>query len=357
MPGVDNWKTMVGDKWRPCCTTVCFTALASWSTTSAESTFTRGKKALLQARLNKRLRATGISPLTRTISITSLRPRMVRNWFIFWIPSPQTSPISFANPNISIFSPSTAIPALLEEKRKEKSTRIRVWSAGCSTGEEPYSLAMCILTALDTTCKWDFRILATDISTRVLEFAARGVYSDEKIQKVPQHLRSLHFQKSLDESGRNQYRVSEHLKRIVTFRRLNLKEQFPFKGPFDYIFCRNVMIYFDKKTQETLINNIARISGPGGVPVRWAFGEPDRLEASPHVCSTRRVQEMRLHGPGPALFFEVTAKRALSAHPDCVREKAWGPGPCGRGRLDPWLAPWDWKVEARMLSNATIENA
>lgn len=222
-----------------------------------------GKKALLQARLNKRLRATGISSYEDYFAyVTSPQNGAELVHFLDSVSTNLT--YFFREPQHFDFLSEVAMPALIEEKRKERSTRIRVWSAGCSTGEEAYSLAMCILATLDSTHKWDFRILATDISTRVLEFAARGVYSDEKIQKVPQYLRNLHFHKLPAENGRNQYRVAEHLKRIVTFRRLNLKEQFPFKGPFDYIFCRNVMIYFDKKTQETLINNVAGYLGQGG---------------------------------------------------------------------------------------------
>jgi len=222
-----------------------------------------GKKALLQARLNKRLRATGISSYEDYFKyITS--PHNGAE-LVHFLDSVSTNLTYFFRESQHFdFLSEVAMPALLEEKKKEKSNRIRVWSAGCSTGEEPYSLAMCILSALDSVPKWDFRILATDISTRVLEFAARGCYSEEKVQKVPHSLRQAHFHKSVDGMGKNQYEVAEHLRRIVTFRRLNLKEQFPFKGPFDYIFCRNVMIYFDKKTQEALINNIAGYLGQEG---------------------------------------------------------------------------------------------
>ena len=194
-----------------------------------------GKKALLQARLNKRLRATGISSYEDYFAYVTSPENGAE--LVHFLDSVSTNLTYFFRESQHFdFLTEVAMPALIEEKRKEKSSRIRVWSAGCSTGEEPYSLAMCILAALDSSHKWDFRILATDISTKVLEFAAKGVYSDEKIQKVPQSLRSLHFHKSLDETGRNQYRVAELLKRIVTFRRLNLKEPFPFKGPFDYVF-------------------------------------------------------------------------------------------------------------------------
>lgn len=222
-----------------------------------------GKKALLQARLNKRLRATGISSYEDYFAyITS--PGNGEE-LVHFLDSVSTNLTYFFRESQHFsFLTEVAVPALIEEKKKERSNRIRVWSAGCSTGEEPYSLAMCILASIDSLQKWDFRILATDISTRVLEIASRGSYSDEKIQKIPSHLRNHYFHKNVDEAGRNQYQVADHLKRIITFRRLNLKERFPFKGPFDYVFCRNVMIYFDKQTQETLINNIAGYLSQGG---------------------------------------------------------------------------------------------
>ncbi|MCE5336431.1 MAG: protein-glutamate O-methyltransferase, partial [Desulfobacteraceae bacterium] len=157
-----------------------------------------------------------------------------------------------------------ALPELVEKKCKGRDGRVRIWSAGCSTGEEPYSLAMCVLANLPDAMKWDFRILATDISTRALEVASKGAYTDDKVQKVPPALRQLHFRKNGNGNGRAEYEIAPHLKRIITFRRLNLKEGYPFKGPFDFIFCRNVMIYFDKKTQEELVNKMAGYLGPGG---------------------------------------------------------------------------------------------
>ena len=222
-----------------------------------------GKKALLQARLNKRLRATGIPSYKEYFEyVTSARNTAE---LINFLDSVSTNLTYFFRESQHFdYLEQVLLPDLLERKRGERSNRLRIWSAGCSTGEEPYTLAMCVLSHLDDAQRWDFRILATDISTRVLELAARGVYSDEKIQKVPASLRQVHFHKSMDGEGRVEFEVAAHLKRIVSFRRLNLKDSYPFKGPFDYIFCRNVMIYFDKKTQEDLIKRLAGYLSPGG---------------------------------------------------------------------------------------------
>ena len=222
-----------------------------------------GKRALLQARLNKRLRQTGIGSYEDYFkSITSgANP----GEFINFLDSVSTNLTYFFRESQHFdFMEMVALPQLLEKKRKDRDSRIRIWSAGCSTGEEPYSLAMCVLGHWPETARWDFRILATDISTRALQVAMNGAYSTEKIERIPPALRQQYFHSISNGNGRLEYEVAAHVKRIVTFRRLNLMEPYPFKGPFDFIFCRNVMIYFDKKTQEELINKISGFLGEGG---------------------------------------------------------------------------------------------
>ncbi len=222
-----------------------------------------GKKALLQARLNKRLRLTGISSYEEYFQFITAPGNPTE--FIHFLDSVSTNlTYFFREAQHFDFLEQVALPELFARKQKDRDSRLRIWSAGCSTGEEPYSLAMSVLNRLPDTTRWDFRILATDISTRALEAANIGVYSDEKIQKVPPALRQAYFRKTNTGNGKGEYEVSPHLKRIITFRRLNLKEPYPFKGPFDFIFCRNVMIYFDKKTQEDLVNRMASFLGPDG---------------------------------------------------------------------------------------------
>jgi chemotaxis protein methyltransferase CheR len=240
-----------------------------------------GKKALLQARLNKRLRMTGIDSYKEYYEfITSgVNP----GEFVNFLDSISTNlTFFFREAQHFDFLDRVALPELLEAKRKERNTRIRVWSAGCSTGEEPYSLAMCVLGHLQDNTKWDFRILATDISTRVLEMASRGVYSEEKVKKVPAGLRQTYFRKVGAENGVSDFQVVPDIKRLITFHRLNLKEPFPFKGPFDFIFCRNVMIYFDKKTQEELVNKMAAFLGAGGY---FCVGHSESLTGLAHKLS------------------------------------------------------------------------
>jgi chemotaxis protein methyltransferase CheR len=221
-----------------------------------------GKRELLQARLNKRLRATGIESYRQYYEhITSPNNNGEIIHFLDSISTNLT--YFFREPKHFEFLDRIALPELLLGKGNNRNQRIRIWSAGCSTGEEPYSLAMSVLPHLDDPGKWDFKILATDISTRVLDVGLKGVYPKERVEKVPQALQKLYFQRQRTQNG-DIFQISPALKRIVTFRRLNLKDNYPFSGPFDFIFCRNVMIYFDKETQQHLVQKMAGYLAEGG---------------------------------------------------------------------------------------------
>ncbi len=142
--------------------------------------------------------------------------------------------------------------------------RIRVWSSACSSGEEPYTVAMTLMDGVQNPSQWDFKILASDISTRVLARAAEGVYDDERVREVPPEIVRRHFLRGKGaQSG--MIKVKPHLAAMIRFRRLNLMDEtFPIKSPLDVIFCRNVMIYFDRPTQERLVNKFYRYLKPGG---------------------------------------------------------------------------------------------
>lgn len=222
-----------------------------------------GKKALLQARLNRRLRQTGIGTYEEYFKFITSEHNPGE--FVHFLDSISTNlTYFFREPQHFDFLEQVALPELIARKRKERDIRIRIWSAGCSTGEEPYSLAMCVLGHLQEIARWDVRILATDISTRALEAASKGIYTEDKIQKVPPSFRQQNFNKLISGNGRQEYEIAPHVKRLVTFHRLNLKDPYPFNGRFDFIFCRNVMIYFDKKTQQELVNRIANFLSRGG---------------------------------------------------------------------------------------------
>jgi chemotaxis protein methyltransferase CheR len=222
----------------------------------------QGKRALLQARLNKRLRATNFSDYESYYR--HLTSEGNDGELVHLLDCISTNLTYFFREAQHFEFLKQVLPTLLTEKKKQGDSRLRIWSAGCSTGEEPYSLAMLVLPYLEEFPACDFRILATDISMRVLANAAQGTYSAEKVEKIPEFLRQRYFQPRRSQNGGYEYEVSPLLKRSVSFRRLNLKDNYPFKGQFDYIFCRNVMIYFDKQTQEQLVGRMAGFLTPGG---------------------------------------------------------------------------------------------
>ncbi|HLJ39266.1 MAG TPA: protein-glutamate O-methyltransferase CheR [Steroidobacteraceae bacterium] len=141
--------------------------------------------------------------------------------------------------------------------------RLRFWSAGCSSGEEPYSLAMTIQETLPEAWRWDIRILATDLDTEVLGKGQRGVYDEERVRGLSAQRLERFFSPADDDPRR--YAVSAALKDMITFRELNLMHALPMKGPLNAIFCRNVVIYFDKDTQRQLFARFAQLQRPGDI--------------------------------------------------------------------------------------------
>lgn len=138
--------------------------------------------------------------------------------------------------------------------------RLRIWSAGCSAGMEPYSIAMTVKAALKSLGQWDARILATDIDTNMLQTGMNGEYSAEQYENIPTFYREDTTLLKKEE----RIRMSDDLKRLIAFKPLNLLEWWPMQGPFDAVFCRNVVIYFDKPTQAKLFNRIADLMKPKG---------------------------------------------------------------------------------------------
>jgi chemotaxis protein methyltransferase CheR len=152
--------------------------------------------------------------------------------------------------------------------------RLRIWSAGCSTGMEPYSIAMVLAPLLSKHPGWDARILATDIDTSIIREAIAGEYPDSELEDIPEKHRD-HVEHFPDKECIS---MDRKIRQLITFKPLNLLEQWPVKGPFDVIFCRNVVIYFDKPTQKVLFNRFADLLKPGG----WLYiGHSENLN---NVC-------------------------------------------------------------------------
>lgn len=152
---------------------------------------------------------------------------------------------------------------LPELKKTKKDRRIRVWSAGCSSGEEPYSVAMTIRDIFPTLDGWDIKILATDLDTNMVQTAENGVYTEERVAGLDkQHLKKWVNRGKGEHEGK--IRMSQELRDMITFKQLNLMDEWPISGPFDFMFCRNVVIYFNKDTQRELFDRYANLIDDDG---------------------------------------------------------------------------------------------
>jgi chemotaxis protein methyltransferase CheR len=167
---------------------------------------------------------------------------------------------------------------LLREWAAGGQRRFRLWSAASSSGEEPYTMGIAALEALAPWPGCDLRILATDISTRMLSRCLEGVYDDERVKPVPRALIQKYFNR-LDDDGEPRYQVGAALRNVLVFRRFNLSET-PYKlhGPLDIVFCRNVMIYFDNDVRSRLVGEVHRILKPGGY---FMIGHSESLNGIP----------------------------------------------------------------------------
>ncbi|MBN1514033.1 MAG: protein-glutamate O-methyltransferase [Phycisphaerae bacterium] len=159
---------------------------------------------------------------------------------------------------------------------------LRIWSAGCSSGEEPYSIAMLVHDALGNPPVVPIKILATDLSTQVLSRAQLGIYDAHRVGTVPADLRHRYFQKVIHDDQAC-LQVIPEVRRLITFARFNLMmTTFPFRNGFNVVFCRNVMIYFDRPTQTALVNRIAQTLHPGGYLM---IGHSESLNGIQHPLS------------------------------------------------------------------------
>lgn len=161
--------------------------------------------------------------------------------------------------------------------------RIRIWCAATATGEEPYTIAMCLARSLPDLPAWDAAILATDISTRALDRASEAAYVEERVTHLTENDRRIALD-LVDRGPPKVWKVKPELRRLVQLARLNLMDDaWPMRGPFDVIFCRNVMIYFDRPTQERLVNRLAALLVPGGT---LYVGHSESLSAIRHDLRT-----------------------------------------------------------------------
>ena len=237
-----------------------------------------GKEGLVRSRLAKRMRTLGLAGFEGYLELVRADARELAEM----VDLLTTNKTSFFRESAHFdFLRDRLLPSL-------GAGPVRIWSAGCSSGEEPYTLAMIIRDAWADVDRRDVKILATDISRRVLTTAVAGVYPDALMEDVPPDLLRRHWSRSAATpagarpgSGTG-WRAGDALRSLITFAPLNLMGAWPMRGPFQAIFCRNVMIYFDKATQQALVERYYDLLAPGG----YLFvGHSESLSALTHRFS------------------------------------------------------------------------
>jgi chemotaxis protein methyltransferase CheR len=225
-----------------------------------------GKKELVRARLSKRITQLQFSDFKTYFKY--VMGDASGDELVFLLDALATNLTSFwREPQHFDFMSRTFLPELEQKRRKPGGggPRLRIWSCACSSGEEPYTIAMVVM---DKSAYFghggDFRILATDLSTKVLNIAKRGEYGPESVKNIPPADLHAYMNKIPHEKGGDHWRVQDAVRRIVSFRRFNLLDPLPIKHPLDLIFCRNVFIYFDRQTIMEIVNKFHKTLELGG---------------------------------------------------------------------------------------------
>ena len=228
-----------------------FQVIAAMLRATAGIVLSNSKRELVSSRLARRVRALGLSGYTQYRQLVeSPAGEAERREMTNALTTNLTS--FFREEHHFDYLADPVLSSLLQDTGKR---RLRIWSAACSSGEEPYSIAMVLHKALGSKAGWDARILATDIDSNMVATAAAGRYDDDRMAGIPARYVSRRMADGV---------MPDELKRYITFNQLNLLGDWPMRGPFDVIFCRNVVIYFDKDTQRVLFDRIADILTPGG---------------------------------------------------------------------------------------------
>lgn len=214
------------------------------------------KEALVSARIGKRMRKLGINNFEEYYHL--VENDATGEELVEMLNAISTNVTHFFRENRHF----EILAGLLRKWEAEGQNSFKIWCAASSTGEEPYSIAMTVKEALHNSS--DVKILATDISTKVLNLAKAGVYEERHVEKIPTRYVNTYFRKKKTDKG-TMYEANDDLKRMLTFARLNLAHPpFPMKGPFDVVFIRNVMIYFDNIIRKGLLSEAWRLLKPGG---------------------------------------------------------------------------------------------
>ncbi|WP_332770922.1 CheR family methyltransferase [Phenylobacterium sp.] len=237
-------------------TTDDFNKIAQILHSHAGIALAEGKAALVYSRLAKRLRSLGLRSFRDYCALVEGAQGVDERQAMM---AALTTNVTryFREPHHFDHLRDVVMPKLVDKARK--GGRIRLWSAACSNGQEPYSMAITVLAALPEAANLDVKILATDIDPNMVAEGKTGIYREDAVAPVPLELRRKWFKKA--DGG---WEVADELRRLVSFRELNLIGDWPMRGKFDAIFCRNVVIYFDEPTQERIWTRFAPMLEPGG---------------------------------------------------------------------------------------------
>jgi chemotaxis protein methyltransferase CheR len=247
-------------------TTEDFRRIAATLHAAAGIALTETKATLVYSRLAKRLRALGLESFRDYCALVAGEDGLdERQRMIVALTTNVTR--FFREPHHFDHLREKVLPPLLASARR--GGQVRIWSAGCSNGQEPYSIAITILSLMPDAADHDVRVLATDIDTQMLAEARAGVYGDQAVSAVPGELRSRWFERA----GAD-WRVADPLRRLVTFNELNLMGDWPMRRQFQAIFCRNVVIYFEEETQAKVFSRFLPLMGPDA---RLYIGHSERV--------------------------------------------------------------------------------
>lgn len=221
---------------------------------------TEAKREMVYRRLTRIVRERKLPSFSAYCQLLQASPEQEESYFINAITTNLTS--FFREQHHFDYLSQHELPRLLSTKNDK---RIRIWSSASSTGEEPYSIAMTLLETLEkNNTYWDAKILATDIDSNVVAKGKAGIYPLQSIEDIPNHFKSKYLKQGRGQHE-NHIKVSKVLQSRITFKQLNLLDDWPMQGPFDIIFCRNVIIYFDKQTQTSLFERYYNMLAPGGL--------------------------------------------------------------------------------------------
>jgi chemotaxis protein methyltransferase CheR len=234
------------------------------------------KREMVYRRFSRIIRERQLDTFSDYCRLLQTKPEQEENYFINAITTNLTS--FFREKHHFDYLKEHEIPRIISQQSKSSGQKkaIRIWSSASSTGEEPYSISITLMEAMKAQLQqWDVKILATDIDSNVLAKGAAGVYDNSRIDDLPKEIREQYFVQGTGLNSKN-VKVTKPIRDLITFKQLNLLHDWPMTGLFDVIFCRNVIIYFDKPTQQELFSRYYEYIKPGGLLI---LGHSENLGA------------------------------------------------------------------------------